>query len=478
MGQIVSSAAKPKRCNKNQLNKLGVLAAGLHVLVSSDNSMNAAGQGNFNSYIIGDGSHAATALELKQIDDLRCKSSENDADLEIADENGAILAFFKGGHFRVKGFDSKNIGEDTLTDFDDSMNYNVGDVVKYDGIIYRFVSEHQAGEWNDADVMRVSVFDNILINEELEDADLDFSDPVGNVLVRFKNGHIYTKNFNSENINQNASKNVVVVMFMGQSNMAGRGVTNSTWPQSAPSVIPNAGYEFRAISDPTKLYPITEPFGVSENKSGGINDGSSKTGSMVSAFVNSHYVIAKKPIIGVSASVGGTSISQWAPSGTLLPDAISRLQDCLAFLSTNEYVVDNIYMVWCQGETDGDNGTTKENYKTRFLSIWEAMRNEGVQRCFVVRIGQINVSGRSYDTIIEAQDELCKENDDIVMINTELYSFKDLGLMKDSFHYYQEGYNRVGTHSGGKMALYESMQSDPIMYDPKTSDLFFSKYSL
>ena len=68
MGQIVSTAAKPKRCNKNQLSQLGVLAAGLHVLVSTDNSMNAAGQGNFDSYIVGDGQKSAEYLEVKSID--------------------------------------------------------------------------------------------------------------------------------------------------------------------------------------------------------------------------------------------------------------------------------------------------------------------------------------------------------------------------------------------------------------------------
>lgn len=64
MGQIIGSAAKPKRCNLNQLSQLGTPAAGEHILVSSDNSMNAAGQGYFDSYIIGDGTTAATALEL------------------------------------------------------------------------------------------------------------------------------------------------------------------------------------------------------------------------------------------------------------------------------------------------------------------------------------------------------------------------------------------------------------------------------
>lgn len=68
MGQIVSTAAKPKRCNANQLSQLGVLAAGLHVLVSTDNSMNAAGQGNFDAYIVGDGTTASTALSLHKIE--------------------------------------------------------------------------------------------------------------------------------------------------------------------------------------------------------------------------------------------------------------------------------------------------------------------------------------------------------------------------------------------------------------------------
>lgn len=64
MGQIVSSAAKPKRCNANQLSQVPTPAAGEYILVSSDNSMNAAGQGNFDCYIMGDGTTAATVLLL------------------------------------------------------------------------------------------------------------------------------------------------------------------------------------------------------------------------------------------------------------------------------------------------------------------------------------------------------------------------------------------------------------------------------
>ena len=51
-----------------------------------------------------------------------------------------------------------------------------------------------------------------------------------------------------------SSKTVDLIIFMGQSNMAGRGVA-----AEAPVVPEGHGYEFRAISDPTRLYPLAEP---------------------------------------------------------------------------------------------------------------------------------------------------------------------------------------------------------------------------
>lgn len=78
MGQIVSLAAKPKRCNLNQLSQVPTPAAGEHILVSSDNSMNAAGQGNFDCYIVGDGTTAATALTLHPLaDETPTENSKN-----------------------------------------------------------------------------------------------------------------------------------------------------------------------------------------------------------------------------------------------------------------------------------------------------------------------------------------------------------------------------------------------------------------
>ena len=196
---------------------------------------------------------------------------------------------------------------------------------------------------------------------------------------------------------------------------------------------------------------------------------------MVAAFVNAYFTTSHKIIVGVSASKGGTNTSQWLPSGILLPDAIQRLQSCVSFLTSNGYTIDHKYMVWCQGESDGDAGVSAETYKSNFLTIFNAMKQVGIELCFIVRIGKYNGQGQTdYTTIIESQSELCKDNSDIIMASTALASFKDKGLMKDEFHYYQNGYNLVGTYAGRNVGLYRLFGIGKPQYDVMTNSLFFT----
>ena len=129
------------------------------------------------------------------------------------------------------------------------------------------------------------------------------------------------------------SKTVDLFLFMGQSNMAGRGIVSEKWAQPAPQIMEGAGYEYRAISAPDKLYPLTEPFGRQENAEDGINDGNMKTGSLVTAFVNACYQKTGVPIVGVSASKGGSSILQWQPGTPYLSDTLRRLAKARRFLA-------------------------------------------------------------------------------------------------------------------------------------------------
>lgn len=67
MGQIAGKYDFFSRVNLKDLGTIPTPAAGEYILVSSDNSMNEAGQGNFSAYIVGDGTKAATALPLQYI---------------------------------------------------------------------------------------------------------------------------------------------------------------------------------------------------------------------------------------------------------------------------------------------------------------------------------------------------------------------------------------------------------------------------
>ena len=248
---------------------------------------------------------------------------------------------------------------------------------------------------------------------------------------------------------------VDLFLFMGQSNMAGRGISNIEHPETAPSLIPGAGYEYRAVSSPDALHVLSEPFGRDENRFDGIDDGGLKTGSMVTAFVNAYFKMTGTTIIGVSASKGGSCISQWQPGGPLLTDAIGRLKAANEYLVANGYTVRHRYMLWCQGESDGDIGKTHEAYRSDFENMLDEMRSNGIETCFLVQIGHYNGSERvDYTDIMNAQTEISRTNANVVMVSTSFADMKERGLMKDAFHYVQQAYNEVGTEAGIQTALH------------------------
>ncbi len=265
------------------------------------------------------------------------------------------------------------------------------------------------------------------------------------------------------------SRVVDLVMFMGQSNMAGRGDASL-----APSVPEGTAFEFRAMSDPTGLYPVSEPFGVKENNNeSGVTE-PTKSGSMVSAFVNAYYEETGVPIVAVSCSKGGTTIKWWQPNGGPLNDAIARHATAKEWLEANGYTIRRDFMVWCQGESDGDNGNSASYYKGALTNVISAMMEEGIEKCFVIRIGNHRDNATLYDPIIFAQTEYCKENENAVLVSTALAGFAAEGLMKDAYHYTQEGYNLAGAEAGKNTAYYINTGEEPSMYDPEYDNIFRS----
>ena len=247
-----------------------------------------------------------------------------------------------------------------------------------------------------------------------------------------------------------------LVVFAGQSNMSGRGDA-----ATAVKCSENAGYEYKAVSNPDVLMPVIEPFGFGEERIGEIydinSDGSSKrTGSMVSALIDTYFCQSGRKIIGVSASMGGTSTEQWKK--IYIKDAVSRLEAARSFLKSKNISIENIFVVWSQGETDGDNHVCAEEYIKNLKYLFSEFKTHGAEKCFLIQTGHYNYVGyphggieldKKYEVIREAQKTICTNDTDFVMVASfEPY----LSQMKDQFHYNQSAYNAVGKTAGKAIA--------------------------
>lgn len=259
------------------------------------------------------------------------------------------------------------------------------------------------------------------------------------------------------------SKRVDLIVFAGQSNMSGRGEAGA-----AVQCADGAGYEYKAVSHPEGLLPIREPFGLNEDKEGAISDrtedgGTKRRGSMVSAVADTYHARTGRTIVGVSASIGGSNTEQWKQ--VYLADAVERLDQAKAFLSEHQFLVERLFVVWCQGESDGDAKRSAADYTANTREIFRAFQAHGAEKCFLVQIGHYNyvdypegqdgLTGQEWDCYYEvvrnAQAALCETDEDFIFAG----SFEDcLHDMKDDYHYHQNAYNKVGNQVGGALADY------------------------
>lgn len=241
---------------------------------------------------------------------------------------------------------------------------------------------------------------------------------------------------------------VDLLLFMGGTNMAGRGNAADSTPGTE-----GHAFEFRAISDPTRLYPMTADFGKAENKPYGIDDGALKTGSMVPAFCEAYYEKTNTPVIAVSASEGGTTVGDWSAGNGRVEDAAERLSIAVSWIrQSDEYEVRHIYMVWCQGDADAEAGTDANTYRSRTEAVFKAMSRRGVEKCFLIQTGAGVTKPAQYLAIRETQTNLCRNNRSFVMVSA---LFSELnGMRTEAGGYTQQAYNLVGADAGMWAASY------------------------
>ncbi len=256
------------------------------------------------------------------------------------------------------------------------------------------------------------------------------------------------------------NKDIDLIFFMGQSNMSGAGGDATL----APSVAPEAGMEFRAISDPTTLYPIKEPFGVNENNPTGLHEfPEAKKGSLVSSFINEYNRRTGRRVIAVSMSMGATDMNIWNSEG-VKEDVKLRRDRTLSYLKDNGYNIGHMYVVWLHGESDAIGHTDPAVYKTCLDDVMRPMFIGGVRKVFIIAPGRTIDYKDIFKDIINVQKEICEESDYYAMATTILTKIST-EYMLDQYHYNQHVLNLVGVDAAASVAYFTEHQTEKIVYD-------------
>jgi hypothetical protein len=263
---------------------------------------------------------------------------------------------------------------------------------------------------------------------------------------------------------------VDLIMFMGEYNMSGEGGDASL----APKVPKDNGMEFRAISDPTKLYPIGEPFGANENNDKGLNEFPGvKKGSLVSSFVNDYHTHTGRKVIAVSASMSLADMDVWTSEG-VMTDVKQRLESAISFLKDNNYKIGHIYALWLHGESDGLKGSAADSYKKSLETVMNPLFKAGLEKVFIITPGRTIDYKDIYGTVIDTEIALCKENKNYALATTVL-SAVSTEYMVDQYHYNQHVLNYVGEEAAKSVAYFTVNNAEKIVYDFRNEEYVVPK---
>ena len=180
-------------------------------------------------------------------------------------------------------------------------------------------------------------------------------------------------------------ESVDLIIFAGQSNMAGAGGDY----QQAPKPEAGTAYEYNFTTEEEKgLLTVREPFGNGTNRAYILNGRYvSGNGTLTSAFCIAYYNKAKTPIVAVPAAWGGTSTNSWLKNN-MLSSTLSRMKKAKRFLKKNKVKIRHIYVVWYQGESDGQCGYSGDTYIRNMKKIWKQFKKQGAEKIFMIKIFQ------------------------------------------------------------------------------------------
>ena len=254
-----------------------------------------------------------------------------------------------------------------------------------------------------------------------------------------------------------------IIIFGGQSNMQGQsGALTDT------AVVEKA-YEYKWLTD--ELVPLKNPVGENityDFKEGIAPDGTltppewramNVTGSasrhctnLVPSFCRVYTEMTGREVLAVHIAKGSTQIKDWLPETTGY-EILVKKSNC----AKEKVTADRILFVWLQGESDAIYEVKKDEYKDSLVLLNDSLKKDvGLQKFGIIRVGKY-VNNEHDDEIISAQDEICTENPDFLMLTdiaTKLNDIPEYMNPDAKGHFGPKGLEKLGFKAGKAFAEY------------------------
>jgi uncharacterized protein (TIGR03905 family) len=142
--------------------------------------------------------------------------------------------------------------------------------------------------------------------------------------------------------------------------------------------------------------------------------------------------------------------------GMKVQDVIERLEGAKRVMSEEKVNIRHIYMVWLQGETDAYLEVPEEEYIGEMQKMLFTLQPYGVERCFVIQIGNGSSDGIPFDcTMIQkTQEKLCEIDENFVLVSTLGKTLSEPPYMVDGIHFTQQALNILGEDAGTNAGRY------------------------
>jgi len=244
-------------------------------------------------------------------------------------------------------------------------------------------------------------------------------------------------------------KEIDFFVLSGQSNMQGQSECRIDRTLSE-----DAACEYKYLED--RLCPVRHPSGEDIIKNGkqlllGAHQG---FGSLLPAFGQGYYDECGRKSCLVHCAKGATTVANWLKTSRydMLVEKSRAAEACLA---RSGYKPARKAFVWLQGESDGIEHTSKDEYKKKLILLHNSIIEDlGIDVFLIIRIAKF--VDFPCLPIMAAQEELCADEKGFYMLTRVTGTFSvENGLMQGAsapFHYTNAGYDLVGDIAGRNAA--------------------------